>query len=73
MQIKDIKRGLWYATVQGIGECLQTGGTHPPSVQFRITSPLPRGIVYLKGRDVLRPLTETETAIASGKSSSEEE
>ena len=38
----------------GVGECLAAGGTHPPSVKFRITHPFPRGIVYLSPRDVLK-------------------
>jgi hypothetical protein len=54
MQIKSIKAGRWYETELGVGECTRAGGTHPPTVQVRITHPFPRGTVYMKPRQVKR-------------------
>ena len=63
MTITKIKVGTWYETTQGIGQCLRSGGTHPPSVEFNITRPFPRGRVFLKPREVLKeipaPVRET--------------
>lgn len=53
MQLKQIKVGKWYETKRGIGECTRSGGTFPPSVQLRITYPLPRGLMNFRPRDVL--------------------
>jgi hypothetical protein len=61
MNIKKIIVGKWYKTKQGVGRCERVGGTHPPSVQFAITHPFPRGRVYLSPRDV-----EEETAAPPG-------
>lgn len=52
MKLSAIKPTLWYETKLGIGQCLSTGGTHPPSAQFRIIAPIPRGVVSLAPRDV---------------------
>ena len=54
MKIKDIKKGEWYETTKGTGVCEAVGGTHPPSVQMRITLPYPRGRLYMAPRDILR-------------------
>ena len=54
MKLKDIKPGLWYETQMGVGQCVQSGGTHPPSVLIRIDLPFPRGAVNLRPRDVIR-------------------
>lgn len=54
MKIKDIKVGLWYETNVGIGECVRSGGTYPPSVQVNITHPWPRGTVNVAPKDVIR-------------------
>lgn len=66
MNIKKIRRGLWYRTKSGDGQCLTVGGTHPPSVQIQITHPFPRGRLFLSPRDVLEeidpPKANTPTA-----------
>lgn len=64
MQIKQIKRGNWYETTQGIGQAERVGGTHPPSVVVRIVRPIPRGIVNMKPRDILNEVPAPETANA---------
>lgn len=58
MTMKDIKRGKWYETKQGVGLCLSVGGTRPPSAEFNITHPFPRGRVYLAARDVVREVDQ---------------
>jgi hypothetical protein len=60
MQIKSIKVGRWYETKLGLGECLKSGGTFPPSVTIRIVKPIPRGAVHLAPRDVLREMPAPE-------------
>lgn len=62
MQIAKIKVGHWYETKVGVGECVRSGGTHPPSVRMRIVSPFPRGILNVVPRDVIRELSEAESA-----------
>ena len=52
MQIKKIKRGLWYETKLGIGQAEVVGGTHPPSVKMTIYAPVPRGTMYLKPAEI---------------------
>ena len=54
MQLKQIKKGKWYETRSGTGECLSVGGTHPPSCSFNITHPFPRGRLHIVPRDVIR-------------------
>lgn len=54
MNIKNIRLHQWYETAQGIGECLAVGGTRPPSVKFRIMHPIPRGILFLNPREIIR-------------------
>jgi len=54
VKITQIRPGKFYETTLGIGECVRAGRTWPPSAQFRITHPTPRGIVNVKPRDVLR-------------------
>jgi hypothetical protein len=56
MQLKAIKRGKWYRTRQGAGECVSAGGTRPPSVQIHIVAPFPRGKVTMSPRDVLEEI-----------------
>lgn len=56
MKITQIKVGKWYETKQGTGVVLAVGGTYPPSVQFSIVRPFPRGKVFLSPRDVIREL-----------------
>lgn len=58
MKIKDIKRGKWYKTTHGIGVVETVGGTHPPSVQIRITHPFPRGKLFLTPRDFEEETTD---------------
>ncbi len=64
MELKKIKICRWYETVQGIGECLAVGGTRPVSICFRISHPVPRGVVYLKPRDVLKEVPRPSAAKA---------
>lgn len=52
MKMPQIKAGRWYETKLGVGECLKSGGTHPPSVMVRIDLPFPRGRVNLTPREV---------------------
>ena len=54
VKIKEIKVGRWYETTHGTGECTKSGGTFPPSVVFRITSPMPLGARTLAPREVIR-------------------
>lgn len=56
MEQKKIKVGGLYETTHGIGRCEKSGGTHQPSVRVRITLPIPRGLVNLRPRDVLREI-----------------
>lgn len=60
MQIKKIIPGHWYETNVGVGECLKSGGTYPPSVQIRIVFPFPRGVVNLRPRDVICEVVKPE-------------
>lgn len=60
MNLKDIKRGLWYETTQGIGKAETVGGTRPPCVMVRIIKPFPRGLVNLKPREVLNEVPAPE-------------
>ena len=60
MKLKEIKRGKWYQTKQGIGQCLSVGGTRPISVSFNITQPLPRGRVNMPPRDVWHEINSPE-------------
>lgn len=60
LQIKAIKVGCWYETNVGVGECVRSGGTFPPSVRIQITAPFPRGLVNVKPRDVFREVTAVE-------------
>jgi len=54
MQMTKIKVGKWYETNVGIGQCLETGGRYPPAAKFNIVAPLPRGVVFVVPRDVLK-------------------
>lgn len=60
MQLKNVKVGAWYETKLGTGECLRVGGTHPPTAQFNISRPLPRGRQYVAPRDVIREVAAPE-------------
>jgi hypothetical protein len=57
MNIKKIKKGVWYKTKLGNGPCVSVGETHPPSIQIHIRSPIPRGICNLTPRDVIAELS----------------
>ena len=52
MRMRDISQGCWYLTSIGVGECLKVGGTHPPAVKLDIIHPLPRGVQWVKPRDI---------------------
>lgn len=65
MKITEIKVGKYYRTQVGNGECKAVGGTHPPSVKFFIAEPIPRGIQYLKPRDVLEEIAPPEIGTKS--------
>jgi hypothetical protein len=67
MKLKQIKVGQWYETRVGIGECKRVGGTFPPSLQVRIVAPLPRGVVNVIPRDVVRALSDAEVAPFKGE------
>lgn len=61
MTIKQIKLGSWVETTVGIGTVERVGGTHPPSVRVHVRTPIPRGIVNVRPRDVLRQLSYEES------------
>ena len=61
MTIKQIKLGSWVETTVGLGTVERIGGTHPPSVRVHVRAPIPRGIVNVKPRDVLRQLSHEES------------
>jgi hypothetical protein len=54
VELRKIKRGSWYDTTHGCGQCVSVGGTFPPSVQIEIVAPLPLGRRTMRPRDVLR-------------------
>lgn len=58
MKLTDIKRGHWYDTTHGIGQAERVGGTRPLCVVVRIVSPIPRGTVNLKSRDVFNEVPD---------------
>jgi hypothetical protein len=60
MNLKKIKVAKWYKTKAGVGLCTKVGGTFPPTAQFRIVYPLPRGIGTVVPRDVEGELTDLE-------------
>lgn len=60
MTLKSIKVGRWYETNVGIGQAERVGGTFPPSVRMRIVGPVPRGVVNVRPRDVIRELTHEQ-------------
>jgi hypothetical protein len=54
MKLKDVKIGTEYETKFGVGECLEIDTKNsPPAARFRITRPFPRGLVWIKARDVI--------------------
>jgi hypothetical protein len=54
MRAKDIKVGRWYKTNVGVGECIADAtGRFPAAAKFRITEPVPRGVVFVLPRDVV--------------------
>lgn len=57
MNIKSIKQGSIVETTMGVGLVKRVGGTHPPSVQVVIVTPIPRGLCNLRPRDVSRVLS----------------
>jgi hypothetical protein len=59
MTISKIKVGKWYETKLGVGKCLRVGGTHPPSTQFQIVAPFPRGRLLVSPRDVVGEMDES--------------
>ncbi len=67
MELKKIKPGRWYETTVGIGECLEAGGTHPPSVKMRILYPFPRGNVYCTPRQILKEVLEPTAPKSAGE------
>ena len=68
MNIKKIIVGKWYKTKQGTGLVERVGGTHPPSVQMLITSPFPRGVIYVSPREVEEEVPEPKPANLGGNS-----
>lgn len=72
VKIKDIKPGKFYKTAQGVGKAERVGGTHPPSVQFTITHPFPRGRVFLLPREVHEETTDPAAAASLPPLSSDE-
>ena len=62
MNIKSIKQGSIVETTMGVGLVKRVGGTHPPSVQVVIVTPIPRGLCNMRPRDVSRALSEAEVA-----------
>jgi len=62
MTLKQIKLGTWVETTVGIGTVESVGGT-PPSVSVHVRIPIPRGLVSLRSRDVLRQLSYDETRV----------
>jgi hypothetical protein len=62
MNIKSIKQGSIVETTVGVGLVKHVGGTHPPSVQVVIVTPIPRGLCNVRPRDVLRVLPDAEVA-----------
>jgi hypothetical protein len=54
MKLKDVKVGTQYETKFGVGKCLEIDAKNsPPAARFHITRPLPRGLVWIKARDVI--------------------
>lgn len=62
MNIKSIKQDSIVETTVGVGRVKRVGGTHPPSVQVVIVTPIPRGLCNVRPRDVLRVLSDAEVA-----------
>ena len=62
MNIKSIKQGSIVETTMGVGLVKRVGGTHPPSVQVVIVTPIPRGLCNMRPRDVSRVLSDSEVA-----------
>lgn len=55
VKAKDIKVGRRYETRIGVGECVASAeGRWPPAAKFRISEPVPRGVVFIVPRDVIR-------------------
>lgn len=67
MQLKKIQVGKWYETTSGIGECVAAGGTHPPSVKLNIHYPLPRGVIFMSPRNVLKEVEKPQSRTALEK------
>lgn len=56
MNSRKIKKGQWYETRAGIGQCVDATARFPAAFKFDITAPLPgrrRGEVLIVPRDVL--------------------
>ena len=62
MNIKSIKQGSIVETTVGVGLVKRVGGTHPPSVQVVVVTPIPRGMCNVRPRDVLRVLSDAAVA-----------
>lgn len=54
MKLKDLRVDMWVTTTAGYGQIVRVGGTWPPSVRVRVERPMPRGIINVMPRDVLR-------------------
>lgn len=57
MNAKSIKKGQWYETRAGVGQCIDTTPRFPAAFKFNMTNPIPgrrKGEVLLVPRDVLR-------------------
>jgi hypothetical protein len=63
MRITSIKAGKWYETTKGVGECIRSGGTSPPSVQVKIVHPFPRGIVSFLPKEVIQEIAAIPRAV----------
>ncbi len=62
MNLKSLKIGMWVHTKQGYGAVKRVGGSWPPSVRVSIFAPVPRGLVTMMPRDVVRQLHPQEVA-----------
>ena len=71
MIIKQIKLGTWVETKFGIGTVERVGGT-PPSVQVHVRTPIPRGLISMTSREVLRQLSHEESKLLNNQFAEED-
>lgn len=64
MKLKDVKVGDQYETKFGVGTCLEIDVKNsPPAARFHIIYPIPRGLVWIKARDVIRQAPKISSSV----------